>query len=68
MYNDLTALGGRILATARTGRIDPTKPASASELLQDMITNDPAARALINRDPSNTAWLMQFITSAGKAQ
>jgi hypothetical protein len=68
MYNDLAALGGRILATARTGRIDPTKPASASELLQDMITNDPAARALINRDPSNTAWLMQYITSAGKAQ
>ena len=68
MYNDLAALGGRILATARTGRIDPTKPASASELLQDLITNDPAARALINRDPSNTAWLMQYITSAGKAQ
>jgi hypothetical protein len=68
MYNDLAALGGRILSTARTGRIDPTKPASASELLQDLITNDPAARALINRDPSNTAWLMQYITSAGKAQ
>jgi hypothetical protein len=67
LYNDLAAIGDRILSTAVTSTIDPTKPAGAAEIIAQLRSSDPAIDSLIRSNPGSLGWLTQYIATSGSA-
>lgn len=67
LFNNLAAIGDRILSTAVTSTIDPTKPAGAAEIISQLRAGDPAIDSLIRSNPGSLAWLTQYIQTAGSA-
>ena len=67
MYNDLAAVASRLLSSPQVSRIDPTKPMSPGEALQSLMASDPAVARLIQRNPNNAGFIIQYMTGTNKA-
>lgn len=66
--NDLVAIGDRIITSPTISRLDPTSPAGANEILQSLIASDPRVANIVNSNPGAAGFIIQYVTSAGKAQ
>jgi hypothetical protein len=67
MYNDLAAVASRLLSAPQVSRINPTAAMSPGEALQALMNSDPNVARLVQRNANNAAWIIQYMTSAGKA-
>ncbi len=63
---DILGIANRILTSAQTSGLDPTKPAGAQELLTKIAASDPAVRSLLQSYPTAAGTIVNYVVQALK--